>query len=175
LAAKLGLRMAKTKDLLEMVTQPDELGVSRTKQSSITLLKAQILAGGEGVPLVITDRGIANNWHPNEGWCYKFTSLEDLFDVDFSEMLLGEPEVGDSPDSDPYEGSLVKLQGFAEDILDVVGKLEVGINCYIQPGISDRRTEQMMKWNEMVENPGRWLEQGERDVVEPPYCQSGNV
>ncbi|GMI40010.1 hypothetical protein TrCOL_g13884 [Triparma columacea] len=153
LAAKLDLEIATPKELLEIVTQPDENGVSQTKQTSITLLKAQILAGGEGIPLVIPQSAVASNWSPDEGWCYKFTSLEDLFDVDFTEMLLGDPEVGDSPSSNPYEGSLKVLKGISEDILDTIGKVEaIAINCYIQPGLSNRRTEQMMKWNEMVNN-----------------------
>ena len=162
LAAKLDLEIATPKKLLEIVTQPDENGVSQTKQTSITLLKAQILAGGEGIPLVIPQSAVASNWSPDEGWCYKFTSLEDLFDVDFTEMLLGDPEVGDSPSSNPYEGSLKVLKGISEDILDTIGKVEaIAINCYIQPGLSNRRTEQMMKWNEMVNNRDQSVANGE--------------
>ena len=80
--------------------------------------------------------------------------------VDFSKLLTEEDEVGDDPTGDPYEGSLDKLKEIGDDILDVIGSVEVGVNCYIQPGLSMQRGEQKRKWDEMVTEPEGWVDAG---------------
>jgi len=133
-----------------------------TTPSTITIAEAQALAGGVGIPLLAPSSVWANNWSSNEGWCYKFTTLDEI--LDFPQMLLDEHEVGDTPDSNPYEKSLVKLAEVAQDVMDAIGSIPVGINCYIQPGISSQRMEQKGKWDEMCEDPSQWLFNDEKPM-----------